>query len=324
MYAMPSFTFSYRSSLFFLLFFCFLFSGCGLINRKPNVSGLQVTTDGISASVLLNGSKVGSTPYSDQNLEPGTYTVRIEPEDDEFATYETSVTLYTGTLAVMNWTLGKTPETSGGVIYEMEPLKKKKEANLSIASIPDGAIVKVDDVSEGFTPVLLKTMTVGSHRFQVTLPSYKDEEQTVNIAEGFQMNVTVKLAKQKVATTSDVETEVASDSAIATSSAKTASSSATPTPKSRLDSVSSELKESTGSARTTGASTTTSGKMLTIKETGTGWLRVRAKAGTAGEELAKVDVGDSFPYFEVANGWYEIEYEKGKKGWVNGQYVKTN
>lgn len=297
-----------------LLVFCLvLFSGCTLPFSSSAVSGLQITTEGVDASVYLNGAKVGNTPYSDQTLKPGSYTVKLEPKDSELASYETSLTLYPTTLAVMNWALGKTAETSGGVVYELEPLKKKKEAQLSIASIPDGAIVKVDDVSQGFTPVLMKSMTAGTHRFQVTLPSYKDEEESVNIAEGFQMNVTVKLAKQKSVIQS-VENDVATDSAEASSAAKVATSSATATPK-----VSSKSTSATSSATVRSTSSTT--KTVLIKETGTGWLRVRETPDSGGKELAKVDVGKTFPFFDTKSGWYQIEYEKGEKGWVSGQYV---
>jgi hypothetical protein len=292
-------------------------AGCSLPFQKKEVSGLQITTDGVDADVYLNGKKVGQTPYSEQTLQPGRYTVKLEPDDSEFASYETTVTLYSATLAVMNWTFGKTAETSSGVIYELEPIKKKKDANFSLASIPDGAIVKVDEVSQGFTPVLLKAMTPGTHRFQVSLPSYKDVEESVNIAEGFQMNVTVKLAKQK-ATELTEEIEVASDSAEASDSADVATSSASksPTPKTTAKT------SPTPTSRTGGS--TTSEETVTIKETGTGWLRVRETPSSGGKELAKVDVGETFPYFEKQSGWYQIEYEKGKKGWVSGTYVTEN
>jgi hypothetical protein len=290
--------------VFVLMFSTVLLSACSIPFRKETVSGLQVTTEGVAASVFLNGTKVGSTPYSDQQLKPGNYTVKIVPEDRELAEYETSVVLYPTTLAVMNWNLGETTETSGGVVYELEPIKKKKESNLSIASIPDGAIVKVDGESQGFTPVLLKDMTAGTHRFEVSLPSFKNEAKSVNIAEGFQMNVTVKLAKEKVAVVEE-DVAVATGEAAASDSAQVASRSA-----------------SSSTAQKTTDSKTSSGKTVLIKETGTGWLRVRETASANGKELAKVDVGESFPFFDTDNGWYQIEYEKGKKGWVSAKYVK--
>jgi hypothetical protein len=304
----------------FLLGSSIVLSGCSLPFRKQAVSGLQVTTEGFQASVLLNGKEVSKTPYSDQNLKPGTYTLKMEPDGADLSPYETTLTLYPGTLAVVNWQFGESVETSGGVIYEMEPLKKKKDAQLSLTSIPDGAIVKVDDTSQGFTPVLLKSLTAGSHRFHVTLPSYKEEQQVVNIVEGFQMNVIVKLAKQRASTLPNGDDlESASDSAEASGSARTASSSAT----SRKTSTT-PTKTPTPSSRnaTSSASRSSSSEgSVKIKETGTGWLRVRSEPKTSGTELAKVDVGKSYPFSSTQDGWYEIEYESGKTGWVIGTYV---
>lgn len=299
-----------------VFFSAIILAGCNIPFRKKVVSGLQITTDGVPAAVFLNGAKVGSTPYSDQELEPGSYTVRIEPEDSELAEYETSVMLYPSTLAVMNWNLGKTTETSGGVVYELEPIKKKKESNLSIASIPDGAIVKVDDESQGFTPVLMKELTPGTHRFQVSLPSYKEEAKSVNIAEGFQMNVTVKLAKENIAVAED-EVVVASDEASASVSAEVATLSPTPTPKGTKKTSPTPTPKSSSSK----TSAATAGQTVLIKETGTGWLRVRETPSSGGKELAKVDVGETFAFFEKQDGWYQIEYEKGEKGWVSAKYV---
>jgi uncharacterized protein YgiM (DUF1202 family) len=59
----------------------------------------------------------------------------------------------------------------------------------------------------------------------------------------------------------------------------------------------------------------------TIKDTGTGWLRVRDQASNAGVEVAKVNVGQNYPYVSTLNGWFEITYSPGKNGWISGQYA---
>jgi hypothetical protein len=63
------------------------------------------------------------------------------------------------------------------------------------------------------------------------------------------------------------------------------------------------------------------GQKLEIKNTETGWLRVRSQPDLNASESAKVNSLDKFTYYNEMDGWYEIEYEKGKKGWVNGEYV---
>ncbi|NOY15024.1 MAG: PEGA domain-containing protein [bacterium] len=67
--------------------------------------------------------------------------------------------------------------------------------------------------------------------------------------------------------------------------------------------------------------TPTPKKVIKVKKTPTGWLRVRSKPGLTGKELAKVNPGDQFEVLDEQKGWYQIEYEKDKKGWVSGTYV---
>jgi len=62
-------------------------------------------------------------------------------------------------------------------------------------------------------------------------------------------------------------------------------------------------------------------KLLEIKNTQTGWLRVRSEPNLDASESAKVNSAQKFPYFSEQDGWYEIEFEKGKRGFVNGEYV---
>jgi len=59
-----------------------------------------------------------------------------------------------------------------------------------------------------------------------------------------------------------------------------------------------------------------------IKDTPTGWLRVRDGPGTSNQEITKVNPGDEFPYLKKESGWYKIEYEDGKEGWVSASYVE--
>lgn len=307
-----------RLLLFFtlMIFFGVFLSGCSIPFRSKPVAGLQVSTAGGSALVILNGEEKGITPFTDQQLRAGEYSLKLVPVDSELSPYETTIELFQGTLSVVDWTWGTTTQESGGVIIEVEPMTSNSESELSISSNPDGAIVKVDDTSQGFTPVLMKSVTAGAHRYSVNLPGYQEQSHTVTAIEGFRMNISIMLAKEPQAEMEDVEAEVASDSSdVATVSAKSKAT-PTPTPKKSASRLSTET--STASATASGEGT------VTIIETGTGWLRVRETPSTSGKEVAKVDVGETFPFTDSENGWYEIQYEKDKTGWVIGTFVKKN
>lgn len=60
---------------------------------------------------------------------------------------------------------------------------------------------------------------------------------------------------------------------------------------------------------------------VTIMESGYGWLRVRKEKG--GDEIAKVDTGESFPLLAVENGWIQIELPDGQVGWVSARYAEV-
>lgn len=64
--------------------------------------------------------------------------------------------------------------------------------------------------------------------------------------------------------------------------------------------------------------------LVEILPTDTGFLRVREKPGPAGAEVAQVKPGQRFLFLEedAQTGWYKIEYEKGKEGWVSNTYSK--
>ena len=61
---------------------------------------------------------------------------------------------------------------------------------------------------------------------------------------------------------------------------------------------------------------------MVIKSPDTGWVRVRSEPSTSGEELAKVNDGESYPLKDEQSGWYQIEYDTGKEGWISGRYAE--
>ena len=65
-------------------------------------------------------------------------------------------------------------------------------------------------------------------------------------------------------------------------------------------------------------------ELVEILSTPTGFLRVRSGPSTANEEVFQVKPGESYPILEEdsESGWFKIEYEKDKEGWVSNQYAK--
>lgn len=283
-------------------------SGCSLFKSKN--AGLQVITNDISSSVFLDGQYLEKTPYIGKEFQPGVYTLRIQPDDPNLVPYETSIHLTAGLLTVVTWKPGERPETSGGVIYEMEKLSGKNQTELSIISLPDSAIVSIDDGTKQFTPVLIDAIEPGQHEFEVTIPSYETQRHTINVIQGHRMNVTVKLAKT-IATQQEIKEdkiETLDEDQIASQSSKPATDSASPVP----------LRQALDQPLT--------GPFVTISSTnyfvdGQEVLRARDEASPAGAEVGFAKVGTQYQYLnETYNGWYKIQLDEDTAGWVSGQY----
>lgn len=62
-------------------------------------------------------------------------------------------------------------------------------------------------------------------------------------------------------------------------------------------------------------------KMVMVKPTETGWLRVREEANGGAREITRVSPGEKYELLKSENGWVQIKLAGGKVGWVSSNYV---
>ena len=60
--------------------------------------------------------------------------------------------------------------------------------------------------------------------------------------------------------------------------------------------------------------------IIKIKETETGWLRVRESSSSAAKEVTKINPGETYPVLEESQDWYKIDLGNGKNGWISSSY----
>lgn len=271
---------------------------------RPGTGALQVSATP-KANVYINGELKGITPFFSDKIEAGEHTIRIVPETtvDNLVPWEGKVNLAPGIITAINRNLGATEAESSGEILSLEKISSRNTASLAVISIPDQVVVKINGTPEGFTPVLKENLTPGDYQVVVSSPGYEERSITAQTVAGYKLTVSVKLAQKiegiaEATPSGELEEE---------EEEVEASPSPSPSPK--------------GSPKPT--PTPPNKPYVRIKETGTGWLRVRAEASTESEEVAKVDVGEMFPYLnEEQSGWYKIEYEEGEEGWVSGTFCE--
>lgn len=297
-----------------ILLFSSLLSACTLpfIGRRKQAA-LQVTSTP-KAAVFLDGEHVGSTPYFDEKLKPGDFTIKLVPESGENSLpWEARVKLSPGILTVVSRELGETIDSSSGYVLSLEEIPGKKNTSLAVVSTPDGAIVKVDGEPKGFAPISVENITVGEHLLVISSPGYVEKNIKAKTIEGFKLTASVQLAQAPESEEKEKEEEKEEE---ATESADL---------KEKIEKETEIEKEETA---------TTSAQVddelprpyVKIKNTPTGWLNVRSEPSTAKKDesiLTKVDPGEVFPFIEAnSTGWYKIEYKDGEEGWISGQYAE--
>lgn len=293
--------------LLFVLAASIFLGGCtakDLFVKPP--AGLEIATIPTSA-VYINGESKGSTPYSDKNLKPGSYTIKLVPDGSTtIQPYETKLDLISKASTIISRTFTESELDSSGYTLQLQE-DPAGLTYLSVISDPDTINVTIDDQPSGFTPLSKLPSTPGTHSLVVSSPGYVDQTLSVNTVKGYNLIVNFKLASQTITLTPPPSST--SSATLIPSDSPTPSSSPSPSPLSMntetLDDGSTVLKP-----------------YVLIGDTGTGWLRIRKEASGTSDELGKADTGEKLKYLGESTdlGWHKIEFE-GSVGWVSGKYT---
>ena len=132
------------------------------------------------ASITIDGTTRGVTPLR-VALPAGTYSVQI-------------------TSGQVSRTLPITVET-GSVVsqyIELAPARAETVGRLEIGSEPPGALVALDGISKGMTPLVITDVTPGQHRVTVSAGD-NSVNRTVNVTSGATSTLVVSIASAPVA-----------------------------------------------------------------------------------------------------------------------------
>lgn len=234
-----------------------------------------------SAVVYIDGKEMGSTPFKSNVLKPGEIEVRLVSNIGEWTR---KVHLENNANTVVNWDFGADNGNQGnGYVLYLEPTGDQSKSGLLVNSIPDKASVKIDNEVKALTPARIEDLGEGDKQVVVAYPSYKNVIVFVKAIKGYQLVLETELAKEETASTT-------------------------------LDQIVSVTP-------TLAATTSANMVKVKIKETGTGWLRVRGEANSSATELGKVNTGESFALLKEILDWDLIKLSDGTSGWVSAKYV---
>jgi len=256
--------------------------------RSLSNSGIKIASVP-AASVFLNDKLVGKTPF-EEKYPPGKYVVKLIPEDTSanYSSWQGEVTLNSSLLTYLKRELGPSELLSGGEILTLSKISSATEAQIDVSSQPDGARVIFDGQEKGMSPVLIREVSQGEHDVSVSSPGFVSRTLRAQVTLGYKLNAAFQLAL--------LPSQPATDSGEVTTP--------TPTPKEKSSQEKTEV---------------------TIKDTPTGFLRVRSGPGRNASEVAQVKPKEKYTLLDEQSGWYKIAYEEGKEGWISSAYAeKTN
>jgi hypothetical protein len=269
-----------------------------LNNRGPKQGELRVDSQP-EATIFLDNKNIGKTPFRD-TVESGEYTIKLVPESavSRATSWEGRIAVGQNLLTYVNASLSESELSSAVDVIWLEKITSK-QSEISVTTSPDGSTVLIDDQTRGVTPLSLADITPGDHMLSVTSTGFLSRSLKVKTTPGYRLIANFKLALSSGAPPA-VGESATSSSQIATT--PTSSETATATSSLSADPVK---------------------PFVIIKETPTGFLRVRMEPSTSASEAGRVKPGEKYSYSDTQNGWYEITFEGTKTGWVSGQYVEN-
>ncbi|KKS14464.1 MAG: PEGA domain protein [candidate division WWE3 bacterium GW2011_GWB1_41_6] len=260
------------------------------IEKSAAGTVLSITSEPNNAKVFIDETEIGTTPYSNSNLTTGEYDLRVE---------------------------------APGYESHIARIKIQKGFNLNISlklfPIPVPAKVNLMEGSEN-----LYNVSTGTGSIYADVPSwvksviYWNKTRGINLAgTGINKEPVFDYYLDYKGDIYNKDGELIKDPADyeQLKNAERGAYLGRTSDGNGLSQAAKETLQNIGEIGTSGE------KTVTIKQTGTGWLRVRDVAGLTGGEVARVDVGGSYKLLEEQEEWVKIMVSDTVQGWVSKTYV---
>ncbi|HVZ67011.1 MAG TPA: PEGA domain-containing protein [Patescibacteria group bacterium] len=247
--------------------------------------GLQVTSN-VKANVFLDNKAIGETPVclceANQTIPQGKKDLKIVPDDKTLTPFSVKVDINPGVLTAVERTFLPGALASSYVLTLEK--NKSQTPEVFIASIPNEALITIDGDSKGVTPYTDTTLPPSEHEVEITKPGFSKKTIRVRTVKSYRLVLNVTLGTDSGIDETDT---------------------ITPTPKAVLTPTPTVLPQNS----------------VTIKDTPTGFLRVRVNPSVNAEEIGRVNPGESYEYADENASWYQIKLKNGELGWISKTYA---
>jgi hypothetical protein len=155
--------------------------------QKKSLSALSISSVP-QAGVFINGESRGQTPFYEESLTAGEYTLQLKANSQEWLG---KVKLYPEVLTVVNRELAPTEASQSGEIITLE-----KGRGLAVISNPTQAEIKVDGNPQGVTPLVIEKIDAGDHTVVLKAEGFLERMVKVRVRENYKLTVNMQLAAQ--------------------------------------------------------------------------------------------------------------------------------
>jgi len=145
------------------------------LSLLPPNGSISVTSSPTGATALLDGSAVGTTPCTFNDVTAGSHTVAISK--DGYNPYSSTVQVNSGSETSVHAALS--PVTSAG--------------SLTVTSEPSGALILLNNVAYGYTNAYYDAIATGSYTLKLLKHGYQPVSTTIEIKPGTNTPVSAKL-----------------------------------------------------------------------------------------------------------------------------------
>lgn len=281
-----------KNKLSLLLILVLLFIGFVAIRffivDKQNEYGKLKIISSPTASVFLNSTLIGKTPYEDK-YKVGEYLIKLIPETvaTDTASWNGKVNIYKNSLTYVNRELGSSDIASAGEIFTTLKMTKKPQnagsGEVYVETEPQGAIITLDSDEKGVAPAIMENVLRGDHELSVFMPGFFRRTQKVNVDSDYRVNAAFKLS---------------------------------------IDKSSSFVKSDDKTQTASSSGNVTNKTYVKINDNPQGWLRVRVDGSTDASESAKVKPGEKYELIDEKAGWFKIKFNDNKDGLVSGDFTE--
>lgn len=276
-----------RKLIFFgflvLGFIIFILVKAFFFNQKNSYGKLTINSSPV-ASVFIDNVAIGKTPFKEEKHKVGEYLIKLIPEGvaTDTASWSGKISVEKDILTYVNIDLGSSDLTTAGEIFTMKKSNTAKRGygEIYVETEPDGALISLDNDEKGVATLVLENVVPGPHEISVFMPGFFRRTKKVNVVAGYRLYAKFKLAVDQ---SQQFITPI-------------------------------EEKEATKSAKTGFK------KTVVIKDTPTGWLRVRVEPSLEASESAKIKPKERYELLEEKEGWYKIKFNGNQEGLIEGEF----